>query len=743
LSPSSTDEVRISVDSSGEVNFRRGDGVTSEEQGCHRSESPINACAKIKHEAAVRKQRKQHMQKRLQECETQSGKERKSYASAALPEEPAHFIIVDEPEVALTSEPVAITGGKEHAIDEDESDTEEEYASTEDTLSDLWDDPSYDFPLPDDTSSHDVNREISGYLQSGSQDSASFLTPRNRVESFMAHFLNNQITLGPGNINFCTQTEDLIKFLQILDFIKTCDGAIYLLWNFMRKQTELLSRQEVSVLLNTDDGENNQENREEEELCSSDLVLDLSDDEVDEMDYQEPTEVEYLIEGDISEESVEVSGEDRGSCIGVSEDGSTEEGHKEVAKHFDNDLHLNTGTYGDGSYPHEEITDDPSEQDDCDCLHDVSGTRSKEEFRGQFYLGSSSDLSELISNFALSNTSLLESDDNDDGNSPLLYEGIGVQMASVGMQTEDLVSCEEYSSASQTYCNKKIQVDLRKQRRPYSIPVMTRQRKRSGRYNMYPYKGMTYRYRPCVKEEKFVLCPKEECDGENSYTDCCSDVSSEHDTHCHGGVCYINEESYDDEKYQHRLEDNLKWGDTGGLKDTLSCVMGPGEDMRTGLTGISTEAENVSDARTELKKYDNIPVIDTSPETVSGCLLSPNTDLTNEDEMFLVTGDVERGVILYQGVKKKVLDSTLMNDEVNESNRVKLEEEEKQETGKQECPVWQILKHSECPFKWVPDIFISRSPNSVIQENIITHLAGKLMDILVTVTVLFTFLFVR
>lgn len=166
--------------------------------------------------------------------------------------------------------------------------------------------------------------------------------------------------------------------------------------------------------------------------------------------------------------------------------------------------------------------------------------------------------------------------------------------------------------------------------------------------------------------------------------------------------------------------------------------------LRSGLTGINTRAENVTDACIESKqinvvKNDNIPVIDTSPETVSG-----KSDLTNEGEMLVVTGKVQKGVISHQGVKKKYLDSTLVNDEVTETNKIKLEEDEKrQEVLKPECPVWQILKHFECPFKWVPDVFINRSPNSVIQENIITHLAGECMDILVIATILLTFQFVR
>jgi hypothetical protein len=392
--PSSTDGVSTSVHASFAVNFGQEDGDESDERGHRRSEPSINPCAEIQQETAVRKQDKQHMYGRLKEFESQSGNEGNSLASTTSS--------VDKPVAAFTSQPRGRTGGKEHAVEEDERNTGEERTLTDVAFSDQCTKPSYDLPLPDDTSSHDVNREISNCLRLGLQDSASYAMARSHV-----------------------------------------------------------------------------------------------------------------------------------------------------------------------------------------------------------------------------------------------------------------------------------------------------------------------------KQGKIVLCSKDECDAANSY----SDSSSEGDTHYQEDICYSTEKSYDD-KYKHKMEDSQKWGGTGGL------------------TGIDAEAENIPGTCTEAKqmnvaKNDNVSMIDTSSETYSGCLQSPKTDLTNEGEMVSATGDVHRQVILQQEVKEKVLDSTLVKDEANETNRVKPEEEEKQETGKQECPIWQILKHTECPFKWVPDIFILRRPDSVIQEDIITHLAGKFIDILATVLILF------
>lgn len=751
------DGAHVSVNSSGEVSCGQGDcDKHKKKQGCHRCEPLLNA---DKHKISVDTHYKQRMEKILQKWKSQSNNEQNSFSdlsNAMLLEGPADVRIVDQLAAATVSHPVTSTGSKEHTINGDRSDTKEKRPHIEVTFSDLCNKPSRNFPLPDDTfSSDDLNRESSCYLQSGTQDGSFDTTRRNRVESLLAHFVYDQIALDPEDRNFCAHAEDYIKFLEILDFIKSCDGAISLLWNFIHEHIRLPHQQEVNVLNNTDNEENKQEDLQEEDIYFPDLRLDLHAN-VDQARYHEPTRVDYILQGDVSEESAEVFEEDRGSCTDISDDWSIGQGDKEVAEHSDNELHLCTVTHGGACCPHEEIRDGRNEQRGCSSLYrnnsGVSGTRPEEEFNLQSYLNSSGKLPEVISDFTLSEVFVTGSDDDDDddgSNSPLLYEGISMKMVSVGIQTEQSVSCEEYSSTAQTDGNKKIQVVLHKQKRPYRISLMLRQRKRIGRINVYPYKGVTYHYRPCVKGKKVnVVCPKEESDGLTSHTVCSSDVNSEHDAHHLGDACYIAEQSYDYERYEHNLIDSLKWGDTGELKDSLSCIIEPDEGTRTGLTGSGAEAEYISDACTEVKQFnvaenDNILVVETSCETVSGCPVSPKTELTNEDETRLVTGDVQTEEVSHHEVKEKILDLTLVNDEVNESHMVQHEEERKQETGNQECPVWQILRHFECPFKWVPDIFINRTPNSVIQENIITHLTGKLVDVLTTFTNLFTFWFVK
>ena len=42
-----------------------------------------------------------------------------------------------------------------------------------------------------------------------------------------------------------------------------------------------------------------------------------------------------------------------------------------------------------------------------------------------------------------------------------------------------------------------------------------------------------------------------------------------------------------------------------------------------------------------------------------------------------------------------------------------------------ECPVWEILKELESPFKWAPDITILKSNDLKLQDNIIEHLTGE------------------
>jgi hypothetical protein len=198
-------------------------------------------------------------------------------------------------------------------------------------------------------------------------------------------------------------------------------------------------------------------------------------------------------------------------------------------------------------------------------------------------------------------------------------------------------------------------------------------------------------------------------------------------THCNGVGCCTNGYVCGDGQYHHRKEDNLTEDGTG---KPLCCVVGHSEDKRNESTGSSVEVEKISElyAETEgsqVEKCDNSPVGQTSSDIVAGFPVSPKADLNNDGEIYLVPGRVQGDVISHLKDHENILDTARLNVKENETHCGEHEGEQREENGKQECPVWQILEHLVCPFNWVPDICVKRMPGGTIPENMIDHLTGK------------------
>jgi len=197
-------------------------------------------------------------------------------------------------------------------------------------------------------------------------------------------------------------------------------------------------------------------------------------------------------------------------------------------------------------------------------------------------------------------------------------------------------------------------------------------------------------------------------------------------THCNGVGCCTNGYICGGEQYHHRKEDNLT---EDGTRKPMCCVVGHSEDKRNGLIQSNVEAEKMSELYAEsegsqVDKGDNNPVGQISSDIVAGYPVSPKADLNKDGEIYLVPGHVQGYVISHFKDHENILDTAGLNIKENETHCGE-REEQREETGKQRCPVWQLLEHLECPFNWVPDMCIRRTPSGTIQENMIDHLTGK------------------
>jgi hypothetical protein len=181
-------------------------------------------------------------------------------------------------------------------------------------------------------------------------------------------------------------------------------------------------------------------------------------------------------------------------------------------------------------------------------------------------------------------------------------------------------------------------------------------------------------------------------------------------------------------------DDNQYWLGEGQKcserTEILCSVKAPTESTRTGFTGSNTENEGLSDACSDANdnnvEDDKIQVVN----TMSGCPLLPRNVYNCEDQMTVITGDVKGRDDLHLGAEKDIGDPSPMKAVASETQWGRHEEEQEKQMADQECPVWKILKKSECPFQWVPDVVINSIPCSKIRENMITHLTGKPMNII-------------
>jgi hypothetical protein len=453
---SDSEEVHISCSSRTEVHHQQGDGGENQEEGYHRSELQLNTSFETKHKTALRKQCKKYLKKRLSKCKARSLKSVNEQSnvskicsgSMTSPEEPTH--VRRSPEQPAAAFIVPNTAGKGHVTDEDERDTERQCArnSRRRHLADPTElveiaGLSHNLTAVDDNfPSRDINEEIYDYLASGIRNNSSYSTQLNRMESFLAPFLNTQITPGPEDKIFCAENEDDIKLVQILRYIKSCEGALDLLWNFIHEHAELLTQQQANV--------------------SRDTV--------------KPT--------------------------------------------------------------------------------------------------------------------------------------------------------------------------------------------------------------------------------------------------------------YDDKQYW--LGEDLKGGET---RELLCSVMGHPQYMRTRFTGSNTETAEMSDAYSDAKdsnveKDNKIQIVNTSSDTLSGHPLTPGIDLNSEAQMVIITDEVHEATVLRMAAEENINDSSLEKVIASETHWTRHEEGQEQQTGKQECPIWQILKKFECPFQWVPDVVINSIPSSKTRENMIPYLTGKPKNII-------------
>jgi hypothetical protein len=433
---SDSNEVHISVSSRSEIYHQQGDGGENQEEECHRSEIQLGA---------------------LNYANEQSNISKLCSGSTTSPQEPAHVHRSSQQPAAAFIVPN--TAGKGQVTDEYERDTEQQCArnSRRSNLANptalvetARSEPglSHNLTAVDACPSQDINEEIYDYLASGIRDNSLCLTPLKRVESFLAPFLNNQITPGPKDKNSFPQSEDDVKLVQILRYIQSCDGALDLLWNFMQEHTELLAQQQANI--------------------------------------------------------------------------------------------------------------------SCDTV----------------------------------------------------------------------------------------------------------------------------------------------------------------------------QPTYDDKQYW--LGEDLKGGET---REVLCSVMGPTQYTRTSFTGSNAKTEEMSvaycDAKdSNMEKDDKIQIVDTSSDTLKGRPPTPQTDFSSEGQIIIITGDVREATVLHVGTEENVGDSSLEKVVASEAHWVRHEEEQEQQTGKQECPVWQILKKFECPFQWVPDVAINSIPSSTARENMITYLTGKPTNIIQVYSIL-------
>jgi hypothetical protein len=511
------------------------------------------------------------------------------------------------------------------------------------------------------------------------------------MKSLLATFSNSQTALGPAEGYFCAQNVDDTKLLQILCYIKSCDGALDLLWNFIHEHADLLSLQNVTVSQDTIDWEN----RKEEESRNLDVELHSDNDvqpaqsqegqfsqygdETLEVNYQGKTGVKPPVENSFGEQNVGALEEDRENDFVLIYKNVHELQSAEVKQEI-TDLHT-------------DVEDNPyKEVEDSVGGNNLERAEVKREI---------SDLYDVESDSTAAHSEV------EDNPYKEVEDSVGennLEGAEVKREISDLYDVESDSTAAHSDVednpNKEVEDSV-------------------GENNL---EGSE------VKKEISDLF-----DVQSDSTVTRSDVEDnpyKKVEDCHGDGCYMNGCICGAEQYHHRLEDNLIGDGTG---ESVRCIVELIVDTRNGLTGCDVKAEEISELYAETKgskteKGAHNPVVETSSDILSGYPVSPRSDMNNDGETYLVPECVQGGFISHFKDHEHILDPAQLNTEENETHCGTLEGDQREEIGKQGCPVWQILKHLECPFKWVPDIFIRRTPHSKIQENMIDHLTGKPTD---------------
>ena len=611
----------------GLVNLQKGDGVDNQEQGCF--------CSKTKRKMAALKCTTPNTRKKLRR---RSGNEEND-VSGIHTDRPLLSQELAQDVDSLEQPSIAVKRGQGDAI----TDTGQLYATeslpriSETPVgapsTDVLEAPSYNSLVLDyGNSPHtDMNRRLPGFLASESQSSPYNVTPRNRMKSFLATFSNSQFPLDPTGGYFCAQNIEDMKLFQILRYIKSCDGGLDLLWNFIHEHADLLPLQYVNVTQDTVD----QENREGEENHNLDVELctvygvhpaesqegqhPRYGDEGLEVDCQGTTGVKPHIKYCYGEKNVGVLAEDRENCfVGISDN--------------EHELQIAGVT--------EEISDLHGIESDCTVERsDIEENQHKE-------------------------------DDDSTGRSSVEGE--------IKEEISDLHGIES----------------------------------------------------DCTVERSDIEDNQHKEDEDNTGGSSVEGEIKEANSDHHGIESDCTVERSDIEDIQHKEDEDSTGGSSveGEIKEENSDHHSV--DKRNGLTGSDGGAEKISELYAETEdsqeaKGDNIPVGQTSSDIVARYPLSPKADLDNDGEIYLVPGCVQGDVISHLKDHENILDTARLNTKKNETHCGEFEGEQREETGKQGCPVWQILEQLECPFNWVPDMCIKRTPGGTIQENMIDHITGK------------------
>jgi len=695
----------------GLVNLQKGDGVDNQEQGCF--------CSKTKRKMAALKCTTPNTRKKLRR---RSGNEEND-VSGIHTDRPLLSQELAQDVDSLEQPSIAVKRGQGDAI----TDTGQLYATeslpriSETPVgapsTDVLEAPSYNSLVLDyGNSPHtDMNRRLPGFLASESQSSPYNVTPRNRMKSFLATFSNSQFPLDPTGGYFCAQNIEDMKLFQILRYIKSCDGGLDLLWNFIHEHADLLPLQYVNVTQDTVD----QENREGEENHNLDVELctvygvhpaesqegqhPRYGDEGLEVDCQGTTGVKPHIKYCYGEKNVGVLAEDRENCfVGISDN----EHELQIAGVTEeiSDLH---GIESDCTVERSDIEENQHKEDD-----DSTGRSSVEgEIKEEI-----SDLHGIESDCTVERSDIEDNQHKEDEDST---GGSSVE-GEIKEEISDLHGIESDCTVERS----DIEDNQHKKDEDSTGGSSVEGEIKEANSDHHGIESDCTVERSDIEDNQHK--EDEDSTGGSSVEGEIKEANSDH----HGIESDCTVERSDIEDIQHKEDEDSTGGSSveGEIKEENSDHHSV--DKRNGLTGSDGGAEKISELYAETEdsqeaKGDNIPVGQTSSDIVARYPLSPKADLDNDGEIYLVPGCVQGDVISHLKDHENILDTARLNTKKNETHCGEFEGEQREETGKQGCPVWQILEQLECPFNWVPDMCIKRTPGGTIQENMIDHITGK------------------